>query len=67
METARVMCGDIIQVLQITTPTRKCMQDVTLQVLHHRGKISMVDHSPRGMSVLPASVQRVVLEKLTLS
>lgn len=42
METARVKHGDIIQVLQITTPTRKYMQDVTLQVLHHQEKISVV-------------------------
>lgn len=43
------------------------MQDVTLQVLHHQEKISVADHSPRGMSVFPTSVQRVVLEELTLS
>lgn len=51
----------IIRVLQITTLTRKCMQDVTLQVLHHQEKISMADHRSRGMSVFPASVQREVL------
>lgn len=67
MATARVMCRGTIPVLQITTPTRKCMQDVTLQLLHHQEKISMVDHRLRGMSVFPASVQKEVLQELTLS
>lgn len=43
------------------------MQDVTLQVLHHQEKISMADFRWRGMSVFPASVQREVLQELTLS
>lgn len=59
--TSRVMHRGIILVLQIATPTRICMQDVTLQVLHHQEKISMADHRPRGMSVFPVPVQREVL------
>lgn len=56
MATARAMCRGIIPVLQITTPTRKGVQDVTLQLLHHQEKISMADHRLREMSVFPASV-----------
>lgn len=56
MATARVMCRGIIPVLQITTPARKGVQDVTLQLLHHQEKISMADHCLREMSVFPASV-----------
>lgn len=56
MATARAMCRGVILVLQITTPTRKGVQDVTLQLLHHQEKISMADHCLREMSVFPASV-----------
>lgn len=56
MATARETRRGIIPVLQITTPTRKGVQDVTLQLLHQQEKISMADHCLREMSVFPASV-----------
>lgn len=67
METARVKARGYHSGSADNYPNQEMYARCHVTSVTSSGKNLSGDHSPRGMSVFPASVQRVVLEELTLS